>query len=105
MQDRFNEFSRRYGIRRMTTMRPYYHRDYHNDYHQTYATFASDQRVHREEIIEIEIPRHALEHLIDNDRKFSQAHKDQRDEEYMRNKYSAISDAYDKYRMLLELYR
>ena len=101
MQDRINEFSWRYDIRRMATKRPYHHRDHY----ETYATFASDQRVHREEIIEMEIPRHALEYLIDNDRKFSQAHKDQRDEEYMRNKYSAISDAYDKYRMLLELYR
>lgn len=105
MQDRFNEFSWRYDIRRMATKRPYHHRDYHNDYHKTYATFASEQISHRDEIIEMEIPIHALEYLIDNDRKFSQAHKDQRDEEYMRKTHPAISDAYDKYRMLLELYR
>jgi hypothetical protein len=67
--------------------------------------YAIDKIGDREEIFELEMPIRALEHLIDSDRQFNRTYQDQRDEAYMRNKYSAINEAYDKYRMLLELYR
>jgi hypothetical protein len=98
MRDKFDEFANRYGIRRMNTKYPYKSYGYHRDY-------AIDKIGDRDEIIEIEISSRALEHLVNRDNEFNRTYRDQRDEAYMRNKYSAISEAYDKYRMLLELYR
>jgi len=98
MRDKFDEFANRYGIRGMTTKRPYRSYGYHRDY-------AIDKIGDREEIIEIEISSRALEHLVNRDNEFNRTYQYQRDEAYMRNKYSAINEAYDKYRMLLELYR
>jgi hypothetical protein len=98
MRDKFNEFANRYDIRRMATKYPYRPYSQHRDYA---VGIIGD----RDEIIEIEISGRALEHLVNCDSEFNRTYHNQRDEAYMRNKYSAISEAYDKYRMLLELYR
>ena len=99
MSDKIHEFANRYGIRNIRVSRGYDRIDY--GYSTNNYSYYSD----REETIDMEIPRRSFEHLVDTDREFNKIYQDQRDEAYMRRQYPAIKDAYDKYKMLLELYR
>ena len=65
------------------------------------ASFYSD----REQVIEMEIPRRAFEELVDNDKENNRMYQAQREEAYLRKEHPAIQEAYEKYRMLLELYK
>ena len=75
--------------------------------HSTFASYgktASYYNAH-EETIDIEIPRSGFEELVRVNRRFDDYSREAGDEAYMRRQHPAIKDAYDKYRMLLELYR
>lgn len=98
MTDKFHEFASRYDIRNIRISRDCRSFDY---YHNRSVDYYSD----REETVEMEIPRRSFEHLVDTDREFNKIYQDQREEAYMRREHPAIKDAYDKYKMLLELYR
>ena len=93
-----NDFINRYRIRHIRTNRE--HETINYGYNQTASFYAN-----REEIVEMELPRSAFESLVDLDRKIDNWVKQDRDEAYMRRQYPALNEAYDKYRMLLELYR
>ena len=96
-----NDFINRYRIKHVRVSR-----DYHNiDYGYNYNTPSLSYTTNREEYIEMELPRSAFEELSNLDRKFDDMIMEHRDEAYMRRQYPALKDAYDKYRMLLELYR
>lgn len=99
MSKNYHDFVNRYSINHIRVNSD---RNYSNvDYYNKTASYYND----REEIVEMEIPRHSFENLVECDREFTRLYQDQRDEAYMRRKHPAIADAYDKYRMLLELYR
>ena len=98
MTDKIHEFAHRYGIRNIRVSREYDRMDY------GYST-KNYSYYNREETLEIEIPRSRFENLAEIDSGFTRMYQDQRDEAYMRRMHPAIKDAYDKYKMLLELYR
>ena len=75
--------------------------------HSTFASYgktASYYNAH-EETIDIEIPRSGFEELVRVNRRFDDWTQVTSEEAHMRRQYTAIKDAYDKYQMLLELYR
>jgi hypothetical protein len=53
----------------------------------------------------MELPRSAFEELVNIDRKIHSWVQEERDEEYLRRMHPALRESYDKYRMLLELYK
>ena len=55
--------------------------------------------------VELELPRRGLEMLVDLDRRYDKVKDDRNFEHAMREKHPAIKDAYEKYKLLLELYR
>lgn len=59
----------------------------------------------REQMIEMEIPRRSFEELVHNDKENNRMYQAQREEAFMRKQYPTIKEAYEKYRMLLELYK
>ena len=97
MNDRYGEFVNRYRVMNIQVSRDRRNIDYYN----TTASYYAD----REEMIEMEMPRKSFEHLVDIDNDFNKMWREQRDEMYMRKEHPAIKEAYDKYRMLLELYK
>jgi hypothetical protein len=93
-----NDFINRYRIKHIRVNRDY--ETFNYGYNQTASYYNN-----REEIVEMELPRGAFEELAALDRKFDDMAMEYRDEAYMRRQYPALREAYDKYRMLLELYR
>jgi hypothetical protein len=93
-----NDFINRYRIKHARVSRDYHRINY--GYNQT-ASFYDN----REEIIEMELSRSGFQELVNVDREYDLLAQNQRDEAYMRRQYPAIAEAYNKYRMLLELYR
>jgi hypothetical protein len=69
-------------------------------YNQTASYYAD-----REEIIEMELTRSGFEDLVKVDKDHDKLWQDQRDEAWLRKQYPALKDAYDKYQMLLALYK
>jgi hypothetical protein len=56
-------------------------------------------------VIEMEIDRRRLEHMADYFEHSERLAEKVRDEAYLRRQYPALKDAYDKYQMLLALYK
>ena len=97
MANDYHDFVNRYGVRNIRAVGGYDRFDY---YGHT-ATYYND----RTEMIEMELPRNAFDHLVKIDYRYDELVMDLRDEAYMRNKHPAINEAYSKYKMLLELYK
>lgn len=94
----YDDFINKYGIRSINVSRG----DYRNiDYYNTKASYYAD----REEMFDIEMNRHSFENLVEMDRYAQETYQKQRYEAGLRNQHPAIKEAYEKYRMLLELYR
>lgn len=56
-------------------------------------------------IIEMEIDRRRLEHMANYFEQCERLDAQDRDEEWLRRQYPGLKDAYDKYQMLLALYK
>ena len=95
--NKYGEFVNRYRVTNIQVSRDRRNIDYYN----TTASYYAD----REEIVEMEIPRSSFEQLVNIDYEYTKLWQDQRDEMYMRKEHPAIKEAYEKYRMLLELYK
>lgn len=93
----YDDFANKYGIRSINVNRDRREIDYYN----VKASYYAD----REETLDIEMNRRTFEHLVHVDEEYTRMWQNQRDEMYMRKEYPAIKEAYEKYRMLLELYR
>ena len=96
-----HEFINFYRIR---DIRPIHDRDSYRSFDYGVgrsATFYSD----REQMIEMEMPRRSFEELVHNDKENNRMCQVQREEAWMRKEHPAIKEAYEKYRMLLELYK
>jgi hypothetical protein len=99
MTDRYAEFCNRYGIKHLRYSRDYDYKFYnHNLYNKSDYAKSRDT-----EILELEMHRTAFEYLVQMDSEHTRIHQDKRDEMYMRTNYPAVKEAYEKYRMLLEL--
>ena len=97
MIDKYKRFADRYNVRNIQVNRDQRSIDYYN----MKASYYAD----REETIDMEIPRRSFEHLVEIDHEYTKLWQDQRDEMYMRKEHPAIKEAYEKYRILLELYK
>lgn len=97
----YDDFTQRFGIKHIRTSRNY---DYKTINYGNYAQTAS-YYADREELLEVEIRRSGFENLVDMEREYTRLWQDERDETWLRKQHPALQDAYDKYRMLLELYK
>jgi hypothetical protein len=94
-----NDFINKYRIKHVRVAK-----DYHTiDYGYTLGSTISYSG--REDFIEMELPRSAFEELVNIDHKIHDWVQEERDEEYLRRMHPALRESYDKYRMLLELYK
>lgn len=90
----YEEFARRYQAR--ITMVPIRHR---------YETLSNMYFDERQQMVEVELNARAFEELVGCDYRAEQDYRRERTERIMRDKFPAVGEAYNKYRMLLELYR
>ena len=91
------DFAHRYAARvdyRRKTANVYY------GYNKT-ASYYDD----RDRTVEVELPSRAFEQMVEMDHHAELDYRANREEARMRNQYSALAEAYSKYKMLLELYK
>lgn len=98
-----NDFITRYRIKHVRVSREYDRYEYDRVY--GYNSPSVSYTTHREEMIEMEIPRSGFEELVQIDRKLEDWCREEGKEAYLRKHHPAIAEAYSKYRMLLELYK
>jgi hypothetical protein len=98
MSNYYDSFINKYRVKNVQVSRDY--QTFNYGWNKT-ASYHAD----REEIIEIELTRSGFEDLVNQANEHEKVWQDQRDEAWMRKTHSAVAEAYDKYRMLLELYR
>jgi hypothetical protein len=101
MSNFYNDFMSKYRVKHVQVSRD---RDYRTINYGTYNQTAS-YYADREEIIEMELTRSGFEDLVKMDNEREKVWQDQREEAWMRRTHPAVAEAYDKYRMLLELYK
>lgn len=99
MSSEYDDFINRYSVRNIQLNNDHSYRKF--DYYNRTASYYDP----RDETVDIELHRSAFDQLVRLDRRFDDLTMEYRDEAYMRSKHPALKDAYDKYRMLLELYR
>lgn len=94
-------FVRAFGFKvvRVKNDRPYQYLDGYDSYKSSYYT-SYDQSS-----IEMEIGRRELEQMADYFERTEKMLNEDHEEFRMRREYPALKDAYDKYKMLLELYK
>jgi hypothetical protein len=100
MANDYDDFINRFSVRNIQVNRDRGYRRVDYGYNKSVDYYDA-----RDETIDIEIPRHGFEDLVRLNRKFDDWSREAGDEAYMRRQYPAIKEAYEKYKMLLELYR
>jgi hypothetical protein len=100
MSNFYDSFINKYSVKHVQVVRDRNFETINYGYNQTAGYYTN-----REELIEIEITRSGFEQLVRIDHEYDLLWQDQRSEAWMRKRHPAISEAYDKYKMLLELYR
>lgn len=94
-----NDFINKYRIKHVKVNKDYHTIDY------GYKLGSTISYSGREDFVEMELPRSAFEELAKMDRKFDSWMQEEGEESYMRRQHPALREAYDKYKMLLELYK
>ena len=94
----YDNFASKYGIKSININRERRDIDYYNIKASYYAADT-------EETLDIEMNRRTFEYLVQVDEEYTRMWQDARDEMQMRKEHPAIKEAYEKYRMLLELYK
>jgi len=94
----YDNFANKYGIKSINVNRERRDIDYYNIKASYYAADT-------EETLDIEMNRRTFEYLVQVDEEYTRMWQDARDEMHMRKEHPAIKEAYEKYRMLLELYK
>lgn len=97
----YTDFVNKFRVKHVRVVRD---RDYNTIHYGSYNKTAS-YYADREEIIEMEIPRSGFEELVYTDREYNLHMQTRRDEVRLRREYPALQQAYEKYLMLLELYK
>lgn len=95
------KFVRHFGFKvvRVNEDRPYRHLDGYDSCKSTYYTSYDRGSV------EMEIGRRELEHMANYFEQSERLDQKDREEEWLRRQYPGLKDAYDKYQMLLALYK
>jgi hypothetical protein len=97
----YEEFLHNYGISNIQAVRDQSFMRRADSYNYSAQYFNTQ----REEMFDMDISRSGFERLVDLDRRFNDCMTHDREEAYLRKNYPALKDAYDKYLMLLALYR
>lgn len=69
------------------------------------STITASYYADREEVVEMELPRRGFEELVRMDTEYTRIWQDERDEAWLRKTYPALKDAYEKYQLLLAIYK
>ena len=96
------KFVKHFGFRvvNINYHNPYQRMDMYNSYDRSYYT-----KSEMDTIVEMEIDRRRLEHMANYFEQSERLDQKDREEEWLRRQYPGLKDAYDKYQMLLELYK
>ena len=100
MSNFYDTFINKYRVKHIQVSRDRNYETINYGYNQTASYYAG-----REELIEIELTRSGFEDLVRLDHEHDTLWQAQRDEAWMRRTYPALAEAYDKYQMLLALYK
>lgn len=101
MSNYYDDFLKNYRVRNIQVNRRYDKIDYYNRPPGSTSSYYSD----REEELDIAMDRSGFEQLVKLDGRYNELMDKERTEHWIRRENPAVAEAYDKYRMLLELYR
>ena len=94
------QFTRNFGVRQVSRSYPRARYDFN-----TYSTISYDYHRYEEELLDVEMTRQGWDELMRYYRMNEKCSARDTYEHNMRQKHPAIKDAYEKYQMLMELYR
>jgi len=94
------EFVKHFGFR-VVNVRHHSPYQYYDSYNRTASYYTEREQT----TIEMEIDRRRLEHMADYFKHSERLDQQDRDEAYLRKQYPGLKEAYDKYQMLLALYK
>jgi hypothetical protein len=97
------QFTRNFGVRQISRSYPRARYDSFND--ATYSTISYDYNRYGEELLDVEMTMQGWDELMRYYRMNEKCVARDTYEHIMRQKHPAIKDAYEKYQMLMELYR
>tara|TARA_R110000868_G_scaffold294705_2_gene555184 strand:- start:213 stop:524 length:312 start_codon:yes stop_codon:yes gene_type:complete len=97
------QFTRNFGVRQISRSYPRARYDSFND--ATYSTISYDYNRYEEELLDVEMTMRGWDELMRYYRMNEKCVARDTYEHIMRQKHPAIKDAYEKYQMLMELYR
>ena len=97
------QFTRNFGVRQISRSYPRARYDSFND--ATYSTISYDYNRYEEELLDVEMTMRGWDELMRYYRMNEKCVARDTYEHVMRQKHPAIKDAYEKYQMLMELYR
>lgn len=96
----YDDFMSRFRVKKVQVVRDRMYGTINYSYNQTASYYAD-----REELVEIEITRSGFEELVTLDREYTRQWQDESDARYLRKMHPALKEAYDKYQMLLAIYK
>ena len=94
------KFTKHFGFR-VVNIKHHSPYQYYDSYNRT-ASFYTDRE---QTTFEMEIDHRRLEHMANYFEQCQRLDDQDRDEAWLRKQYPALKDAYDKYKMLLALYK
>lgn len=97
------QFTRNFGVRQISRSYPRARYGSFND--ATYSTISYDYNRYEEELLDVEMTMRGWDELMRYYRMNEKCVARDTYEHIMRQKHPAIKDAYEKYQMLMELYR
>ena len=99
------QFTRNFGVRQVSRSYPRARYDSFNTYGYTTTSYDYSSYRYEEELLDVEMTRQGWDELMRYYRMTEKVSALETYEHVMRQKHPAIKDAYEKYQMLLELYR
>jgi hypothetical protein len=97
----YEDFMVRYQVKNIRSIR---NRNDYNSFDYGSASYQyMNARRPSDEIVEVEILRYMFDELVHHNLSYDHVKKKQNHEAWMRQQYPSVNDAYEKYKMLLEL--
>jgi hypothetical protein len=96
----YDDFMSRFRVKNVQVVRDRMYDTINYGYNQTASYYAD-----REELIEMELTRSGFEELVRMDTEYTRSWQDESDARYLRKMHPALKEAYDKYQMLLAIYK
>ena len=99
------QFTRNFGVRQVSRSYPRARYDSFNNYGYTTTSYDYSSYRYEEELLDVEMTRQGWDELMRYYRMNEKCLALETYEHHMRQKHPAIKEMYEKYQMLLELYR